>query len=189
MAKMKKTSRKCPKCGMELGQKNLCPVCLKAKKTPEKAEKAAEADSGNPSGDNGSYSSELAGLLEPFVKENMDKWNNKFDDFYDSLQEKAKKNVDYKAAVAQCKRWSCIFNEIQKMLGDKQEISADLMIEIMEKIPQKFSEITDMKARSLAREFCQKNAGVNRKKRRKVLAVAKKAAAPARKVASAYWFK
>ena len=151
MAKSEKTSRKCPKCGMELGQKNLCPVCSKAPKNTAKAEKATEADAGNPQNENGSYSSELADLLEPFVKKNMQGWNLKFDDFYESLQGKAKKNVDYKAAVAQCKRWSCVFTEIQKMLGDKREISADLMIEIMEKIPRKFSEITEMKARSLAR--------------------------------------
>ena len=150
---VKKMSRKCPKCGMKLGQKNICPVCDKSssasgKTADTKSAKArAESDS--------EFSPALANLLEPFVKENQKNWNNKFDDFYDSLKKDTKKEVDYRTAVKQCKRWSLIFAEIQTLLKKSRVLSADLVIEIMDKIPKKFPEITDSKARSLAREFAQ----------------------------------
>ena len=137
---------------MEIGQKNLCPVCSIPSPAPESGKETGENPAGK-DGDYTAYSPDLANLLESFVKENLQNWNLKFDDFYDSLQEKAENEVDYEAAVAQCKRWSTIFAEIIKILGKKLELSADLMIEIRKTIPGQFPEISAAKARSLAREF------------------------------------
>ena len=155
MAKTVNNSRKCPKCGTELGQKNLCPVCSRLPQTTEKVE-ASTGNSDKGAAASKKVSAPVAEKLELFVKEHPFSWNSKFDVFYDSLLNTEKcDGVDYRTAVEICRRWDCIFAAIRGMLDNKSEITADLMIKIMDEIPQKFPEIEEMKARELAKDYFQ----------------------------------
>ena len=155
MAKTVNNSRKCPKCGTELGQKNLCPVCSRLPQTTEKVE-ASTGNSDKGAAASKKVSAAVAEKLELFVKEHPFSWNSKFDVFYDSLLNTEKcDGVDYRTAVEICRRWDCIFAAIRGMLDNKSEITADLMIKIMDEIPQKFPEIEEMKARELAKDYFQ----------------------------------
>ena len=141
---------RCKKCGTELGQKNLCPVCSPAKKQPQTGEASRK-----PAGRTDIPAS-LDAELEKFVKANPFSWNSKFNDFYNSLEKGRKSDiVGYRDAVEKCRRWDSILSAIRGMLDKNKELTADLVLAVMDAIPPKFPEIDDDKARSLAGELFQ----------------------------------
>lgn len=136
---------KCKKCGMELGQKNICPSCgpeKKAEKKPAAVEIPPQAPSSN-------FSTEELTKIDEFLKAHPSDWSDEFDEFYDKQVFAA----NYRNTVAMCRHRAELFAAVREMLKDAQKLSADLMLRIMEEIPKKYPEIEENEARALAREF------------------------------------
>ena len=136
---------KCKKCGMELGQKNICPSCGPEKKA-EKKPAAPEIPHQAPSSD---FSNEELIKIDEFLKAHPSDWSDEFDEFYDKQVFAA----NYRNTVAMCRHRAELFAAVREMLKDAQKLSADLMLRIMEEIPKKYPEIEENEARALAREF------------------------------------
>ena len=129
---------------MELGQKNLCPVCGKDKLTDKSAD--PKNDHQVPSS---GFSKEILAKIDEFLKAHPTDWNDEFDDFFDRQFSTA----NYRDTVSICRHRVELFADIRAMLKDARKLSADLMLRVMDEIPKKYPEIDENEARALAREF------------------------------------
>ena len=135
---------KCKKCGMELGQKNICPSC-----GPEKTAEKSAAPENPPQAPSFDFSNEELKNIDEFLKAHPSDWSDEFEEFYDKQVFAA----NYRNTVAMCRHRAELFAAVREMLKDAQKLSADLMLRIMEEIPKKYPEIEENEARALAREF------------------------------------
>lgn len=80
--------RTCPKCGMNLGQKHLCPVCDQAEENTEARPDSAviigaeeEALPASPAIDISPYFENVSRVIE-FIGGHPDDWDNEFNTFF-----------------------------------------------------------------------------------------------------------
>ena len=142
---------KCKKCGTEMGQKNLCPVC--DSDTGAKPKHQADETPNSSENSMADFSKEELQTIDEFVHAHPKDWNDEFDDFFD-------KNVfaaGYKETFLKCRHRAEIFDAVREMLKDQKKLSGELMIRIMEEIPQKYPEIQEYEARALAKQFFSHN--------------------------------
>jgi hypothetical protein len=157
------SARTCPKCGMNLGQKHLCPVC-------DMIEENAEARP-NPAGDFGVklsrplpspmaetdvdnsryisiYVDYVSRVIE-FVGGHPDDWDNEFNAFFDGLSEKP----DYMKCYDACSKVSGIR---QKDWLVSVKIPGSMTIEVMNELKTIFRDLPDKEARPLALSLLEK---------------------------------
>ena len=120
---------------MELGQKNLCPVCspLQRKDRPEANDLVV--------------SDEELEKITLFLIRHPDTWNAEFDSFYDEL----KPGRGYRDFFAACRQYMEILSAIREILSGKKVLTGELIIQVMDEIPQHYPGINEDQARQLAR--------------------------------------
>ena len=127
--------RTCPKCGMNLGQKHLCPVCDQSEENTEnRSNQAAEAG-----GDATSAGSQATGYVSrviEFIGEHLDDWDNEFIDFFNGLDEKPGFNECYEA----CSKVSGVF---KIKMPDSDRIPGSLAKQVMADLQNVFPELTN----------------------------------------------
>ena len=120
---------------MELGQKNLCPVCSPSamKKQPDRQDF--------------SVSDEELEKISLFLIRHPDTWNEEFDSFYDEL----KPADGYEDFYAACREGVEILSALREILSGAEVLTGELVIKIREMIPARFPSVSADRARQLAR--------------------------------------
>ena len=126
---------KCKKCGTELGQKNICPVC-----SPSSIRKTTDTK-------DFAVSDEDLAKIAQFLLKYPGTWNVEFDSFYDEL----KPDCGYRDFYAVCRQYTQIIYAIRRILSGRNVLTAEIIIRIMDEIPQQYPEINDNQARQLAK--------------------------------------
>jgi tetratricopeptide (TPR) repeat protein len=150
--------RTCPKCGMNLGQRHLCPVC---DKTEENTEPAS-----NPAADAAripepilaceykvqvqySQTADYVSRVIEFIGEHPNDWDNEFNTFFDGLPEEH----EYMACHDECSKVNGIF-QIDMLFTLK--ISGSMTINAMNELKTIFPFLSDKEARGFALNLLQK---------------------------------
>ena len=128
---------KCKKCGTELGQKNLCPVC------------GPSAVSKSPIPEIVKFEFPDADLkkITLFLIQHRNTWNIDFDSFYDEFPSAP----DYKELFSFCRKCFEIISEIKEILSGTDILSAELIIKIMDEITQRYPGITNSQVRLMTK--------------------------------------
>ena len=129
--------RKCPKCGMNLGQKNLCPICDKPAHNNENA--ASTASQG------GDY---VSSVIE-FVENHLYDWDDVFNKFYDGLSGVH----DFEECYEACSKVRELFI---KNLPNSEKISGSKTINVMRELRSVFPDLTNEEARVHAVRLLEK---------------------------------
>lgn len=133
-----KGGRVCPKCGMNLGQKHLCPIC-------DNPEQEHNPMSGNTS------SSQIAGYFPQiidFIGDHLEDWDNEFNAFFDGLAG----NHDFEECYNICSKVSAILGKNKPV----SVISGGMTISVMRELKSVFPTLTNEEARNLAKDLLQK---------------------------------
>ena len=141
--------RICPKCGMNLGQRHLCPVCDQAEENTEARPDSAEIISAeeealhaSPAIDISPYLENVSRVIE-FIGEYPDDWDNEFNTFFDELPG----NQDYVECYDTCSRVSRIIPKDKPVAG---KIPGSMTINVMQGLKTVFPDLSDGEARELA---------------------------------------
>ena len=142
--------RTCPKCGMNLGQKHLCPVCDKTEENTESASNPV-ADAGGNAASVSSQGGDYVSSVIEFIGEHPDDWDNEFNAFYDGLPG----NQDYVGCYDTCSRVSRIIPKDKPVAG---KIPGSMTIKVMQELKTVFPDLSDGEARELAMRLLEKRA-------------------------------
>jgi len=152
--------RTCPKCGMNLGQKHLCPVCDKTEENTEACPNPAadEARKPEPLCDmpcahevqvQYSQTADYVSRVIEFIGEHPNDWDNEFNTFFDGLPEEH----EYMACHDECSKVNGIF-QIDMLFTLK--ISGSMTINVMNELKTIFPFLSDKEARGFALNLLQK---------------------------------
>ena len=126
---------KCKKCGKELGQKNICPICSSApRKEHSDVNDLAVSD-------------DEREKIVIFLLRCQDAWDAEFDSFYDELKPAA----GYEDFYAACREGVEILSVLREILSGAEVLTGELIIKVRETIPSRFPTISADRARQLAR--------------------------------------
>ena len=142
--------RTCPKCGMNLGQKHLCPVCDKTEENTESAPNPA-ADAGGNTAPTASQGGDYVSSVIEFIGEHPDDWDEEFNAFFDGLPG----NQDYVRCYDTCSRVSRIIPKDKPVAG---KIPGSMTIKVMQELKNIFPDLSDGEARELAMRLLEKRA-------------------------------
>ena len=138
----------CPKCGMNLGQKHLCPVC-------DETEGITESSASNPAAGGGNAApaaSQIANyisLVIKFIGEHLDDWDEEFNSFFDGLPG----DHDYIGCYDTCSKISRIIPKDKPVAG---KITGSMTINAMQGLKSIFPDLSDKEARGLAMDLLRK---------------------------------
>ena len=139
--------RTCPKCGMNLGQKHLCPVCDKTEENTEPASNPAVDAGGNASSSSSREEDYIASVIG-FMEKHLEDWDDEFNAFYDGLREKP----DFDECFEACSQ----INEIFRIEMESGKISGSMTRDVMRRLRDVFPGLANEKARELALELLKK---------------------------------
>ena len=142
-------SRTCPKCGMNLGQKHLCPICDQpAENTENRSNPAAEAG-GNAAQTDSQTTGYISRVID-FIGRHPDDWDDEFNVFFDGLPEEH----DYMRCHDACSKVSGI---VKKNMPVSGRISGSMTINAMNELKTVFPDLSDKDARGLAMDLLRKH--------------------------------
>ena len=133
--------RVCPKCGMNLGQRHLCPVC----DNPAQKDETTGGSAASSSSQVGDY---VSGVIE-FVEKHPEDWDEEFIEFFNGLAGKPDVNECYDA----CSKVSGIF---KIRMPDSGKIPGSLARQVMGDLQGVFPELTNDSAFALACDVLKK---------------------------------
>jgi len=133
--------RVCPKCGMNLGQRHLCPVC----DNPAQKDETTGGSAASSSSQVGDY---VSGVIE-FVEKHPEDWDEEFIVFFNGLAGKPDVNECYDA----CSKVSGIF---KIRMPDSGKIPGSLARQVMADLQSVFPELTNDSAFALACDVLKK---------------------------------
>ena len=147
--------RTCPKCGMNLGQKHLCPVCDQTEENTEACPNPAADEARKPEPCEYmvhvqySQTADYVSRVITFIGEHPNDWDNEFNTFFDGLPEEH----EYMACHDECSKVNGIF-QIDMLFALK--ISGSMTINAMNELKTIFPFLSDKEARGFALNFLQK---------------------------------
>jgi hypothetical protein len=139
--------RTCPKCGMNLGQRHLCPICDQPEENTKSASNPA-ADAGGNAAPAFWQEKEYVSKVIGFVEKHRDDWDDEFNAFFDGLGEKP----DYDECFEACSQ----VNDILKTDMSSGKISGSMTRDVMRCLRNVFPGLTNEKARGLALDLLNK---------------------------------
>ena len=122
---------------MELGQKNICPVCGPS----------AVSESPVPEIIKTEFSDEDLKKITLFLIRHRNTWNVDFDSFYDEFPAAP----DYKEFFSFCRNCLEVISAIEDILSGTDTLSAELIIKVMDEITQRFPGITNSQVRLMTK--------------------------------------
>ena len=134
------SGRTCPKCGMNLGQRHLCPVCDQPEENTEPAS--------NPNADApaASQTADYVSRVITFIGGYMDDWDKEFNAFFDGLPGEH----GYEECHDACSKVNGIFG---KNKPDSDKVSGSMTIKVMNELKAVFPDLSDEEARGLAMDL------------------------------------
>jgi hypothetical protein len=137
--------RTCPKCGMNLGQRHLCPVCDKTEENTEPASNP-NADADGNAASAVSQTEDYVSRVITFIGGYMDDWDKEFNTFFDGLPGEQ----GYEECHDACSKVNGIFG---KNKTDSDKASGSMTIKVMQELKAVFPDLSDEVARGLAMDL------------------------------------
>ena len=137
--------RTCPKCGMNLGQKHLCPICDRTEENTEPASNPA-VDAGGNTAPAVSQTADYVSRVIIFIGGYMDDWDKEFNTFFDGLPGEH----GYEECHDACSKVNGIFG---KNKPDSDKVSGSMTIKVMNELKAVFPDLSDEEARGLAMDL------------------------------------
>jgi TPR repeat protein len=137
--------RICPKCGMNLGQKNLCPICDRTEENSGNTPPGPEMSDSIPLSQTADYISRAIG----FIGEHPDDWDNEFNAFFDGLAG----DSDFDEVYDFC---STLHDSIRIDAPTSGSIPGSLTRQVMTILRDLIPELTGNEARALALDYLRK---------------------------------
>ena len=139
--------RVCPKCGMNMGQRHLCPICDKTEENTGSAPNPT-ADAGGNTAPAASQTADYVSRLIEFIGGYgyMYDWDKEFNTFFDGLPGEH----SYEEYHDACSKVSGIFGRNRP---DSDKVSGSMTIKVMNELKAVFPDLSDEEARGLAMDL------------------------------------
>jgi len=137
--------RTCPKCGMNLGQRHLCPICDKTEENTEPASNP-NADADGNAASAASQTADYVFRVITFIGGYLDDWDKEFNTFFDGLPGEH----GYEECHDACSKVNGIFG---KNKTDSDKASGSMTIKVMQELKAVFPDLSDEVARGLAMDL------------------------------------